>query len=94
MSFLIIQFVAENQNNQRRDPLATSKIWEKSHHTEKTRRERPKSAPYLRLKKRKKNFFGKKHEFLKKNFFQKKSHSAEKNPKGGPFGHVRLCMFP
>ena len=49
-----------------------------------TRRERPKSAPYLRLKKRKKNFFGKKHEFLKKNFFQKKSHSAEKCKRGDP----------
>ena len=102
-----------------------------------TRRERLKSAPYLRLKKRKTLFFGKKIEiFEKKNFFQKKSHSAEKckrgdpsgfinkhsvakyqktqrgdplgtlknfrksrtvpkkNPKGGPFGHVRFCMFP
>ena len=49
-----------------------------------TRRERPKSAPYLRLKKRKKKFFGKKHEFLKKNFFQKKSHSAEKCKRGDP----------
>ena len=43
----------------------------------KTRRERLKSAPYLRLKKRKTLF-------LKKIFFQKKSHSAEKC-KGGPF---------
>ena len=23
--------------------------------------------------------------------FKKKSHSAEKNPKGGPFRHVRVC---
>ena len=29
-----------------------------------------------------------------KKVFEKKSHSAEKNPKGGPFGHVRFCMFP
>ena len=26
--------------------------------------------------------------------FRKKSHSAEKNPKRGPFRHVRFCMFP
>ena len=26
--------------------------------------------------------------------FEKKSHSPEKNPKEGPFGHVRFCMFP
>ena len=25
--------------------------------------------------------------------FEKKSHSSEKNPKGGPFGHVRFCIF-
>ena len=69
-----------------------------------TRRERPKSAPYLRLKNIqgttivkiwKKNFSKKlflKFFFEKKVFF--KSQNAEKNPKGGPFGHVRLCMFP
>ena len=69
-----------------------------------TRRERPKSAPYLRLKNIqgttivkiwKKKFFKKiifEIFFEKKVFF--KSQNAEKNPKGGPFGHVRLCMFP
>ena len=69
-----------------------------------TRRERPKSAPYLRFKNIqgttivkiwKKKFFKKiifEIFFEKKVFF--KSQNAEKNPKGGPFGHVRLCMFP
>ena len=42
-----------------------------------TRRERLKSAPFLRLKKRKKNFW-KKLKILKIFFFQKKSHSVEK----------------
>ena len=46
-----------------------------------TRRERLKSAPYLRLKERKK-IFGKKLKFLKIFFFQKKSHSAEKCKRG------------
>ena len=49
---------------------------------EQTRRERLKSAPYLRLKKRKSNFLEKNLKFLKKNFFQKKSHSAEKCKRG------------
>ena len=46
-----------------------------------TRRERLKSAPYLRLKKRKR-FFWKKIEF----FFQKMSHSAEKCKRGTLLG--------
>ena len=52
-----------------------------------TRRERLKSAPYLRLKKRK-TLFGKKRKFLKKFFFQKKSHSAEKCKRGDPSGFI------
>ena len=47
-----------------------------------TRRERLKSAPYLRLKKRK-NFFWKKLEIFEKFVLsQKKSHSAEKRKRG------------
>ena len=46
-----------------------------------TRRERLKSAPYLRLKKRK-TLFSEKIEIFEKNFFQKKSHSAEKCKRG------------
>ena len=49
-----------------------------AHGLKKTRRERRKSAPYLRLKKRKKNFGKKTCNFRKKNFSQKKSHSAKK----------------
>ena len=54
---------------------------------ENTRGERPKSALYLRLKKRK-TFFEKK-TFLKKKFFRKMSHSAEKC-KGDPFGFITI----
>ena len=50
-----------------------------------TRRERLKSAPYLRLKKRKTLFFGKKLKFLKKKFSFKRSRIVPKNVKGGPF---------
>ena len=46
-----------------------------------TRRERLKSAPYLRLKKRK-TLFSEKIEIFEKIFFQKKSHSAEKCKRG------------
>ena len=46
-----------------------------------TRRERLKSAPYLRLKKRKR-FFWEKIEFFEIFFFQKKLHSAEKCKRG------------
>ena len=49
----------------------------------KTRRERLKSALYLRLKKR--IFFSKKNlKFSKKKFLRKMSHSALKNQKGDP----------
>ena len=47
-----------------------------------TRRERLKSAPYLRLKKRKTIFWKKTWNFWKKFFFQKKSYSAKKCKKG------------
>ena len=50
----------------------------------KTRRERLKSAPYLRLKKRKKNFW-KKIEIFEKIFSFKKSRIVPKNVKGGSF---------
>ena len=60
----------------------------------KTRRERLKSALYLRLKKRK-TFFSKKLEiFEKKILLRKMSHSAEKNQKGGPFSLGRFCRLP
>ena len=51
-----------------------------------TRRERPKSALYLSLKKRK-TFFWKKpfFEVFEIFFFRKMSHSAEKCKKGDPF---------
>ena len=49
-------------------------------HTEKTRRERLKSALYLRLKMRKRLFLKKNLKFLI--FFQKMSHSAEKCERG------------
>ena len=54
----------------------------------KTRRERLKSAPYLRLKKRKTLFLEKNWNFWKKFFFQKKSHSAEKCKRGDPSGFI------
>ena len=47
----------------------------------KTRRERPKSAPYLRLKKRKKFFLEKNMNFWKKNF-RKKVAQCRKYPLG------------
>ena len=49
-----------------------------------TRRERLKSAPYLRLKKREKNFW-KKIEIFEKFFSFKKSRIVPKNVKGGSF---------
>ena len=52
-----------------------------------TRRERLKSAPYIRLKKRKTLFLEKKLKFLK-NFFFQKSHSAEKCKRGDPSGFI------
>ena len=50
-----------------------------------TRRERLKSAPYLRLKKRKTVFWKKNLKILKKFFLSKKSRIVPKNVKGGPF---------
>ena len=58
-----------------------------------TRRERLKSALYLRLKKRKTFFWKKNLKFLKIFFFRKMSHSAEKNQKGGPFSLGRFCRL-
>ena len=49
---------------------------------EKTRRERLKSAPYLRLKKRK-TLFLEKIEIFEKNFSFKRSRIVPKNVKGG-----------
>ena len=50
-----------------------------------TRRERLKSALYLRLKKRKTFFLEKNLKFSKKKFFRKMSHSAEKCKRGTLF---------
>ena len=58
-----------------------------------TRRERLKSALYLKLKKRKTFFLEKNLKFLKIFFFRKMSHSAEKNQKGGPFSLGRFCSL-
>ena len=55
----------------------------------KTRRERLKSAPYLRLKKRKTLLLEKNWNFWKNFFFQKKSHSAEKCKRGDPSGFIK-----
>ena len=55
----------------------------------KTRRERLKSAPYLRLKKRKRLFFEKNLKFLIF-FSQKMSHSAEKCKRGDPLGFINI----
>ena len=52
---------------------------------ERTRRERLKSAPYLRLKKHKTFFLEKKLVIFEKKFFQK-SRIVPKNVEGGPFG--------
>ena len=49
-----------------------------------TRRERLKSAPYLRLKKRK-TLFLEKIEIFEKKFSFKRSRIVPKNVKGGPF---------
>ena len=57
----------------------------------KTRRERLKSALYLRLKKRKKNF---KKIFFEYFFFQKMSHSAEKCKRGDPLGFINIYSVP
>ena len=54
-----------------------------------TRRERLKSAPYLRLKKRK-TFFWKKFEIFETIFSFKKSHSAEKCKRGDPSGFINI----
>ena len=54
-----------------------------------TRRERLKSALYLRLKMRKRLFL-KKHEIFDFFFFQKMSHSAEKYKKGDPLGFINI----
>ena len=51
-----------------------------------TRRERLKSALYLRLKKRKKNF----KKFFEYFFFQKLSHSAKKCKWGDPLGFINI----
>ena len=50
-----------------------------------TRRERLKSALYLRLKKRKTFFFGKKLEIFEKKISFGKCRTVPKNVKGGPF---------
>ena len=55
-----------------------------------TRRERLKSALYLRLKKRKRLFFEKKLEFFEFLFFQKMSHSAKKCKRGDPLGFINI----
>ena len=54
-----------------------------------TRRERLKSALYLRLKKRKRLFLKKNLKFLVF-FFQKMSHSAEKCKRGDPLGFINI----
>ena len=55
-----------------------------------TSRDRPKSAPYLRLKNSKRTSIcqsiGELGTLLWKKNLEKKSHNAEKNWKGGPFG--------
>ena len=51
-----------------------------------TRRKRLNSAPYLRLKKRKTFFFGKKLVIFEKKISFKKSRIVPKNVEGGPFG--------
>ena len=56
----------------------------------KTRRERLKSALYLRLKKRKRLFFWKKNLKFLIFFFQKMSHSAEKCKRGNPLGFINI----
>ena len=55
-----------------------------------TRRERLKSALYLRLKKRKRLFLKKKLEIFEFFFFQKPSHSAEKCKRGDPLGFINI----
>ena len=50
-----------------------------------TRRERLKSALYLRLKKRKTFFFGKKLEIFEKNFLSENVPQCRKMLKGDPF---------
>ena len=54
-----------------------------------TRRERLKSALYLRIKKRERLFFEKKLEIFEVFFFQKMSHSAEKC-KRGALGFINI----
>ena len=54
-----------------------------------TRRERLKSALYLRLKKRKRLFSKKNLKFLI-SFFQKMSHSAKKCKRGDPLGFINI----
>ena len=58
-----------------------------------TRRERLKSALYLRLKKRKTFFFGKKLEIFEKFFLSKNVAQCRKNQKGGPFSLGRFCRL-
>ena len=63
-----------------------------------TSRDRPKSAPYLRLKNTKRTSkcqsIGELGTLLWKFFFEKKSHNAEKNWKGGPFGIFQNPFCP
>ena len=74
----MILFVCGNhQENKNGSTFSFSKIG--------TRRERLKSVLYLRLKKRKTFFFGKKLEIFEKNFFRKMSRSAEKCKRGTLF---------
>ena len=57
-----------------------------------TRRERLKSALYLRLKKRKTVFFGKKLAIFEKKI-EKCRTVPKKNQKGGPFSLGRFCRL-
>ena len=63
----------------------------------KTSRDRPKSAPYLRLKKSKRTSIcqsiGELGTLLWKKNFGKKSHNVEENGKGGPFGGLSTSIL-
>ena len=58
-----------------------------------TRRERLKSALYLRLKKRKTFFLEKNLKFSKNFFFRKMSHSAEKIKRGDPLASAGFVGY-
>ena len=76
-----VQKEAELQLTRARVAINTPFRAKKTSNNTKTRRERLKSAPYLKLKTRK-TFFLKKIEIFEKNYFQKKSHSSEKFKRG------------